>query len=280
MLFRFPIITAFMLCLCSALYAEVVAGVAIRVNGHAITLYEISKLQSQMNLSRDAAIDLLINERLKDDEIERFKISIDEFKIDEEIALIASENNLSRDELIAKVAKEGMSYQEYRNEVKKQLQTKELMQRILASNINITSEEELLSYYTQHKKDFSIPQQVQAIRYFADSDSLLEKAIKSPKQNVQGVQKIEETINLSSLNPQIMQLFITTPKHEFTPVLTTGGKGFVSFYVKERLGERLLDFEEAKGYIHQKLMAQKEQTILEDHFNKIRSSAKIVTLRE
>ncbi len=269
-----------MLCLCSALYAEVVAGVAIRVNGHAITLYEISKLQSQMNLSRDAAIDLLINERLKDDEIERFKISIDEFKIDEEIALIASENNLSRDELIAKVAKEGMSYQEYRNEVKKQLQTKELMQRILASNINITSEEELLSYYTQHKKDFSIPQQVQAIRYFADSDSLLEKAIKSPKQNVQGVQKIEETINLSSLNPQIMQLFITTPKHEFTPVLTTGGKGFVSFYVKERLGERLLDFEEAKGYIHQKLMAQKEQTILEDHFNKIRSSAKIVTLRE
>ncbi len=97
---------------------------------------------------------------------------------------------------------------------------------------------------------------------------------------MQGVQKFNETISLSSLNPQIAQVFMNTPNNEFTPVLATGGNGFVSFLIKERLGENLLDFEEAKPLIQQKIIAHKEQSVISEHFNKIRSSANIVTLRE
>ena len=68
------VIYGFMLCVCVAsIYAEIVAGVALRVNGHAITLYEIQSLQAQRKISRQAAIDFLINERLKDDEIDSLK---------------------------------------------------------------------------------------------------------------------------------------------------------------------------------------------------------------
>ncbi|MCX2716165.1 peptidyl-prolyl cis-trans isomerase [Helicobacter sp. MIT 21-1697] len=274
------IIGVCLLCACVLnTYGEVIAGVAIRVNGHAITLYEIASLQSRLKISKQAAIDMLINERLKDDEIERFKISIEDFKIDEEIALLAANANLSKEEFLRK-ATHTMSLQEYRSQIKKQLQTKELMQRILASNISISSEDELLSYYTHHKKEFLIPSQVRVVRYFAQSDNALQKAIQSPKQNIRGVQKVNETIALSSLNPQIAQVFMHTPNNEFTPVLTTGGNGFVSFLVKERLGESPINFEEAKPLINQKIMAQKEQSIITEHFNKIRSSANIITLRE
>lgn len=262
------------------LQAEIVAGVAIRVNGHAITLNEIAKLQAQMKVSKKAAIDMLINERLKDDEIERFKISVDEFKIDEEISQIAANANMSKDALLTKATRDGTTLQEYRNSIKKQLQTKELMQRILASNINISSEDELLSYYTKHKKEFMLPSSVRVVRYMAHNEGDLQKAIHSPKAQIQGVQKANETISLSSLSPQIAQVFLHTPNNEFTPVLTTGGNGFVSFLVKERLGEKMISFEEAKPLINQKIMAQKEQSIITEHFNKIRSSANIVTLRE
>nr|WP_317404427.1 peptidyl-prolyl cis-trans isomerase [uncultured Helicobacter sp.] len=262
------------------LQAEIVAGVAIRVNGHAITLNEIAKLQAQMKISKKAAIDMLINERLKDDEIERFKISVDEFKIDEEISQIAANANMSKDALLTKATRDGTTLQEYRNSIKKQLQTKELMQRILASNINISSEDELLSYYTKHKKEFMLPSSVRVVRYMAHNEGDLQKAIHSPKAQIQGVQKANETISLSSLSPQIAQVFLHTPNNEFTPVLTTGGNGFVSFLVKERLGEKMISFEEAKPLINQKIMAQKEQSIITEHFNKIRSSANIVTLRE
>lgn len=262
------------------LQAEIIAGVAIRVNGHAITLNEIAKLQAQMKISKKAAIDMLINERLKDDEIERFKISVDEFKIDEEISQIAANANMSKDALLTKATRDGTTLQEYRNSIKKQLQTKELMQRILASNINISSEDELLSYYTKHKKEFMLPSSVRVVRYMAHNEGDLQKAIHSPKAQIQGVQKANETISLSSLSPQIAQVFLHTPNNEFTPVLTTGGNGFVSFLVKERLGEKIISFEEAKPLINQKIMAQKEQSIITEHFNKIRSSANIVTLRE
>lgn len=269
------------LCLCVLVsQAEIIAGVAILVNGHAITLSEISILQTQMKISKKAAIDMLINERLKDDEIERFKISIDEFKIDEEISQIAANANLSRNALLTKVTRDGTTLQEYRNKIKKQLQTKELMQRILASNISISSEDELLSYYTKHKKEFLLPSSVRVVRYTAQNESNLQNAIQSPKATIQGVQKINETISLSSLSPQIAQVFLNTPNNEFTPVLTTGGNGFVSFLVKERLGEKAISFDEAKPLINQKIMAQKEQSIITEHFNKIRSSANIITLRE
>lgn len=269
------------LCLCVLVsQAEIIAGVAILVNGHAITLSEISILQTQMKISKKAAIDMLINERLKDDEIERFKISIDEFKIDEEISQIAANANLSKNALLTKVTRDGTTLQEYRNKIKKQLQTKELMQRILASNISISSEDELLSYYTKHKKEFLLPSSVRVVRYTAQNEGDLQKAIQSPKATIQGVQKINETISLSSLSPQIAQVFLNTPNNEFTPVLTTGGNGFVSFLVKERLGEKAISFDEAKPLINQKIMAQKEQSIIAEHFNKIRSSANIITLRE
>lgn len=269
-----------LLCACMfSVYGEVVAGIALRVNGYAITLYEIQNLQKQLNISRQEAVDMLINERLKDDEIERFKINIDDFKVDEEITMIAANMNLSKEQLLTQVTRD-MTLQEYRSQIKKQLQTRELMQRILSSNVSISSEDELLSYYTKHKKEFLIPSQMRVVRYFAQNDNDLQKAIASPKKNVQGVQKFNETIALSSLNPQIAQVFMNTPNNEFTPVLATGGNGFVSFLIKERLGEDLLDFEEAKPLIQQKIIAHKEQSVISEHFNKMRSSANIVTLRE
>lgn len=273
------IVYVLLICAGVGLYAEVVAGVALRVNGYAITLYEIEKTQKELRISKQEAIDILINERLRDDEIERFKISVDDFKVDEEIAHIAANMNLSKEQLLAKVTKD-MSLQEYRAQIKKQIQTRDLMQRILASNVNISSEEELLNYYTRNKKEFMVPSSVRVVRYLAQSDDELQKAIAAPNKNIKGVQKFNETITLSSLSPQIAQVFLSAPNNEFTPVLATGGNGFVCFLIKERLGESLLDFEEAKPIINQKIMAHKEQSIIAEHFNKIRSSANIVTLRE
>ena len=260
--------------------SDVIAGVAVRVNGHAITLHEIEKMQKTMKVDRQQAIDLLINERLKDDEIERFKIGIDEFKIDDEIGRIASSNGINKSALIAQLAREGVSYQAYRADLKKQLQTRELMQKILASNVNITDESELFAYYNAHKKDFEVPSSVKVMRYSTSSDALLQKAMKDPKKNIEGVQKQEETINMHILSPQIAQVFVTTPKGDFTPVLNAGNNVLVSFLVLEKLGEKLMSYEEAKPMVNQRVMAQKEQSIIKEHFAKIRASAKIAYLRE
>lgn len=263
--------------LCSA---GVIAGVAIRVNSSAITINEIKKLQQELKISKKEAIDLLINERLKDDEIARFKITIDEFKIDDEITRIASSSGVNKSALISKLAKEGVSYQDYRAELKKQLQTRELMQKILASNVNITDENELFAYYNKHKSQFEIPSSVRVIRYSTNDDALLQRAMKERKKNFNGVEKQEEEIAIASLNNQVAQIFTATPKGQFTPVLNAGNNILVSFYILEKKGHNLMSFEEAKPLVNQRIMAQREQSIIQEHFAKIRSSAKIVYLRE
>lgn len=266
--------------LCGAFcYAEIIAGVAIRVNSHAITLNEIKSVQKEFKITKEQAIDMLINERLKDDEIERFKISVDEFKIDDEITRIAQSSGISKSELISQIAKRGLSYQNYRTEIKKQIQTRELMQKILSSNVSITDENELFAYYTKHKKEFEIPTSVSVMRYSAKSDTLLQKAQATPNKSIDGVEKIQEEIALDALSPEIKQVFVTTPKGEFTPVLNSGDV-LVSFLILQKNGKTLLSFEQAKPLINSKLLVQKEQGIIKEHFDKMRASAKIVYIRE
>ncbi len=260
--------------------ASVIAGVAIRVNGNAITINEIKKLQQELKIGKKEAIDLLINERLKDDEIARFKITIDEFKIDDEITRIATSSGITKSALISKLAKDGIGYQDYRAELKKELQTRELMQKILASNVNITDESELFAYYNKHKSQFEVPSSVKVVRYSSSDDALLQRAIKERKKNFSGVEKQEEEISIASLNNQIAQIFTSTPKGQFTPVLNAGNNILVSFFIIEKKGHKLMSFEEAKPLVNQRIMAQREQSIIQEHFAKVRSSAKIVYLRE
>ena len=47
-------------CMGVVMASNVIAGVAVRVNGHAITLNEIKKMQQSMKISKQQAIDLLI----------------------------------------------------------------------------------------------------------------------------------------------------------------------------------------------------------------------------
>ena len=91
--------------------------------------------------------------------------------------------------------------------------------------------------------------------------------------------KINETISLSSLSPQIAQVFLHMLNNEFTPVLITGCNVPLSFLVKGAWANRkAISFDEAKPLINQKIMAQKEQSIIAEHFTC--SSANIITLRE
>ncbi|MGL2574898.1 SurA protein [Helicobacter pylori] len=258
---------------------KVVGGISLLVNGSPITLYQIQEEQEKSKVSKSQARDRLIAERIKNQEIERLKIHVDDDKLDQEMAMMAQQQGMDLDHFKQMLMAEG-HYKLYRDQLKEHLEMQELLRNILLTNVDTSSETKMREYYNKHKEQFSIPTEIETVRYTSTNQEDLERAMSNPNLEVPGVSKANEKIEMKTLNPQIAQVFISHEQGSFTPVMNGGGGQFITFYIKEKKGKNEVSFSQAKQFIAQKLVEESKDKILEEHFEKLRVKSRIVMIRE
>ncbi|GAA9502052.1 hypothetical protein BTM460_11700 [Helicobacter pylori] len=258
---------------------KVVGGISLLVNGSPITLYQIQEEQEKSKVSKAQARDRLIAERIKNQEIERLKIHVDDDKLDQEMAMMAQQQGMDLDHFKQMLMAEG-HYKLYRDQLKEHLEMQELLRNILLTNVDTSSETKMREYYNKHKEQFSIPTEIETVRYTATNQEDLERAMSNPNLEVPGVSKANEKIEMKTLNPQIAQVFISHEQGSFTPIMNGGGGQFITFYIKEKKGKNEVSFSQAKQFIAQKLVEESKDKILEEHFEKLRVKSRIVMIRE
>ncbi|WP_120959705.1 SurA protein [Helicobacter pylori] len=258
---------------------KVVGGISLLVNGSPITLYQIQEEQKKSKVSKAQARDRLIVERIKNQEIERLKIHVDDDKLDQEMAMMAQQQGMDLDHFKQMLMAEG-HYKLYRDQLKEHLEMQELLRNILLTNVDTSSETKMREYYNKHKEQFSIPTEIETVRYTSTSQEDLERAMADPNLEIPGVSKANEKIEMKTLNPQIAQVFISHEQGSFTPVMNGGGGQFITFYIKEKKGKNEVSFSQAKQFIAQKLVEESKDKILEEHFEKLRVKSRIVMIRE
>ncbi|GAA8453177.1 hypothetical protein HpNP64_13780 [Helicobacter pylori] len=258
---------------------KVVGGISLLVNGSPITLYQIQEEQEKSKVSKAQARDRLIAERIKNQEIERLKIHVDDDKLDQEMAMMAQQQGMDLDHFKQMLMAEG-HYKLYRDQLKEHLEMQELLRNILLTNVDTSSETKMREYYNKHKEQFSIPTEIETVRYTSTNQEDLERAMSNPNLEVPGVSKANEKIEMKTLNPQIAQVFISHEQGTFTPVMNGGGGQFITFYIKEKKGKNEVSFSQAKQFIAQKLVEESKDKILEEHFEKLRVKSRIVMIRE
>ncbi len=263
----------------STLEDKVVGGISLLVNGSPITLYQIQEEQEKSKVSKAQARDRLIAERIKNQEIERLKIHVDDDKLDQEMAMMAQQQGMDLDHFKQMLMAEG-HYKLYRDQLKEHLEMQELLRNILLTNVDTSSETKMREYYNKHKEQFSIPTEIETVRYTSTNQEDLERAMADPNLEVPGVSKANEKIEMKTLNPQIAQVFISHEQGSFTPVMNGGGGQFITFYIKEKKGKNEVSFSQAKQFIAQKLVEESKDKILEEHFEKLRVKSRIVMIRE
>ncbi len=257
----------------------IIGGIAITVNNDPITIYQIETQEKEHHVSRQQAVNALILQRIQAQEIKRLKIDIEDDKIDAEIENIARHNGMDMQDFLRTLASEGINPTTYKAQLKKQLETRELLRNILLFNTNTNSETKMREYYNAHKSEFSVPSEIITIRYTAQDTQALTKALENRNLDIPGVTKGEEKINIKTLNPQIAQMFLSTQEHTFTPILNAGGGNFVSFYIKEKIGKENVSFSQAKHFIANKLIEEQQDKILAEYYEKLRVKAKIKFLQ-
>ncbi|RVZ91188.1 SurA protein [Helicobacter pylori] len=258
---------------------NVVGGISLLVNGSPITLYQIQEEQEKSKVSKAQARDRLIAERIKNQEIERLKIHVDDDKLDQEMAMMAQQQGMDLDHFKQMLMAEG-HYKLYRDQLKEHLEMQELLRNILLTNVDTSSETKMREYYNKHKEQFSIPTEIETVRYTSTNQEDLERAMADPNLEIPGVSKANEKIEMKTLNPQIAQVFISHEQGSFTPVMNGGGGQFITFYIKEKKGKNEVSFSQAKQFIAQKLVEESKDKILEEHFEKLRVKSRIVMIRE
>jgi peptidyl-prolyl cis-trans isomerase SurA len=104
--------------------------------------------QATARLRKDV-MDTLIENKLTDQEVKRYNITVSEEEIDQQIAQIKRTNSVTDEDIRAMLSSRAMSMADYRKDIKGMLQRTKLVTREVTSRVVITKEE-IKAYYEKH----------------------------------------------------------------------------------------------------------------------------------
>ena len=258
---------------------SLVNGIAFFVNGNPVTLLDVYKVQQRDKVEQNIAVDILINEKLHEEEIKKHNIIVTELELSDELNAIAKQNKTTSTQLESYIRTNGGNWESYKDEIKKRILRRKLYQIISQESLKMVNEDELRNYYNAHKEEFSIPQSIDVKKFFSKEGAALETLVKSGGKTIpKGIGQENEVLQIAALNPQIVPAFVQGKVGTFTPIYPVG-EDFITFLIEAKNNPSLAPFENVRDIILQKIMSQKEDYLIYEYFEKLRSDAKVNIIR-
>ena len=254
------------------LNAEVLDKIVATINDMPITSYEVEKLSKQLNIDKNRALNILLNQKLIESEIKKRGIVVDNFELENALEVIAKRNGFSLFEFKNILMQRG-DYQKLINQIKNDLLKNKLFDEIVQTKLKI-DDNEIKNYYQNHKNEFKVCKKIEVVKYSANNKALLEKI----KQNPLSIKnlKVENKIYYANELPlNLLFLFKETKDGAFTPIINESNeRGYYSmFYVTKKENYYYLPFEKVKNLITNKLINKKREKILKEYFSKLKNKA-------
>lgn len=299
LLILYAIVNAVGMCLTTrCLAAEIVDRIVAIVNNEIISLYELNQIakpyferikssrypvdveKKLMFEVRQKILKELIDQKLADQELERLKISVSDQEIENTIERLKESKFITDEQLREALAKEGLTYEQYREQTKKQIQRAKLVNLEVRSKIVIT-EEEIKAYYDSHIAEFAgekkyhlrnIHMWVPSYVGYDDRQIALQ-TMQAARLELEGGKRIEAVVQefsasaptldggdlglfkLDDLAPRLQELIKDMKAGDLTPVLEMEF-GFQIVLVDEIVESGGKSLEEVKTEIQDKLYKQ------------------------
>ncbi len=148
--------------------AELLDGIAAVVNGELITTHEVEQEASLIVKNagnkpgptlekaqlRSAALNQLIDKKLIDQKIKELDVKVSEEELRQAIEDVKKQNNLTQEALVAALAAQGLTFEQYKAQLKEQLARLQLMSQEVRSKIQV-GEAEMKAYYEANYKSYN-----------------------------------------------------------------------------------------------------------------------------
>jgi len=268
------------LLICSFLtaQAQIIDAIAIDVEGEPITTLEIQAVEQKLNMSKQAAVETLIKDRLEKSAIKKAGIEIPQEAIEAKINAIASAKGLTQAKMREILSQKGLTWESYKEQLKTEMKKERFFQEVILSTIERPSDGELESYYNAHKEAFAnAPRQMSLVAYTSDSAAALQQAIANPLRPVSGVKKNNILASSNEMSPALLNLIASTPVNSFSKPVNTG-KGFISYFVKSK-GSGQSGFTAVKNAVAARWLQEQRVQAGKDFLNKLKANANIRVVR-
>lgn len=167
--------------------AVTIDGIAATVNGKVITILELEKagkplldqrLPTVEKRERDTIkrevltglLDQLILQSLQRQRAASIGMGVSEPEVDRAIGQIMATNALDEDMLGRALEEQGLSREEYRQQISDQILFSKLMQREVREKVTVT-DEEIAAYYEENKKEYFRPERIRVRHLLVRSDA-------------------------------------------------------------------------------------------------------------
>jgi peptidyl-prolyl cis-trans isomerase SurA len=296
----YAVCTVLLFCCCfsdikKAWGAEVVDRIVATVNDEIILLYDLNqtikpyvdrikaskysyeKERQMLFKLREDALNMLIERKLAEQEIKRYKISVSDQEINNAIEGIKKTTFITDEELREELSRQGLTIEEYRKQIKEEILREKLISRAVKSKIVITSED-IKTYYENHKDVYSGKKKFHLrniiMKVAADADEteklVIFKKIEAVLSELKQGEPFDKLARIYSdsplaseggdlglfevkdLSPQLQEAVKVLKEGEYTPVLDTD-QGYQIIYVQEIQKTPGKTLEESTSEISQKL---------------------------
>ena len=294
--------------------AKIVEKIVAIVNGEIITLSELraisvpylEKMKLKFSLKSDEEqikeierriLNQLIDEKLVNQEADSLEIKVDDKEVDIAVRDIISKNNMTKDQFVQVLLEEGLSFEDYRKQLKDQMKKMRLLDQEIKSKIQIT-EKEIEKYYKEHIDDYNTPPEVsiQQILLIIPSEAS-EQEIKQIREKADGiVQKIREgedftdmvklysqdatadvggvmgAFRQGELLPALNKVAFSLDVGDVSPVIETP-RGFHIIRVLDKRERQKMTKEERWNEIENVLYNQKYEDVFKQWIRKVREKS-------
>ncbi|MFP4194481.1 MAG: peptidylprolyl isomerase [Desulfosalsimonas sp.] len=110
-------------------------------------------LEEELFEAREQMLDELINQELADQQVQEAEIRVSESDVDNAVEQVKERNGYTDEDLRNALQMQGMTMEEYRGEIRRQILRSRLVNRKIKSNIVVTNED-IRSYYEANPEEF------------------------------------------------------------------------------------------------------------------------------
>lgn len=267
--------------LATSLSAQLVGGVAILVKDEPITIYDIKSLMKKEDITQKDASEYLIRQKLEELEIKKRHITVSNDEVYQHIEMMAQQNNMSVSQLYeAMLNARKLTQKELKEKIRESKLKEKLYNAIAFSTIEQPSEEDELEYYNLHKKRYTTHEKYSITLYTSKNQNSLQNKLANPMLYLQDVLSKSELLEAKEIDPRLAQLLESTKQGSFSRIVPSPDGGFMSFYVSEKIGEKLQEFNLVRDDIRNAIMQELRGQVLNDYFTRLRLNTDITVYRE
>ena len=171
-----------------------------RATGSTVDDLETADYRSFIELRREV-LEMMVNEKCTQEKVRELEIEVTSKQIDAYIEDIKKNNQWTQEDLVAVLEADGMTYEEYWDEVKKSFEQDRLISEEVMAKV-IIREEEMRRYYEEHSADFATEESVHLAGMIIASRNTEEaEAVLARLRNGED---LEELIDLGTLKTDLL----------------------------------------------------------------------------